>query len=523
MAIIPSTNLPVYLQRYTVSISDGEVSWALLSADPSNMSLKRVWSFQLNGTLSHTTRDTYTIEYNLDNVDNGGYVISFEGQPIGSLILSNSLFVVNEKNLTFTYVDTPTQKRIVLQLDARICPVNEGRTREFLLNFYLNDTTQQCQTNPYPSIPIDFGETSSQSGTYTYTAPTSPSTEGILQFTNACPYICNVKNLNPLTTDFISVTETTNQVNMTTPSSTLCVGVVNVPTYFFNSIYGCSQQIGSETYFGQIDYYTKNALNAIVSVSSQLSSITSLVLSYTNFSMINFNLSNNPILPVGIATTFRTLRSVQFQVEIFDQTPTLSFFTALIDPSFLNSVMVLVPFPTSVSTPTTYTADIQTSTTSSGWYWTAPSVSTTSFYALIQDTVSSEFLTTACSNTQLCLTNSLDNTSVWYFVQSSPGVYTISSYALSSPTSTTYVTSSSQCAPAPCLLSTACSWTITVPSVTPTNTNPFITTISSSCSGSNEYIVVTTSGTTTTIAMSTSISTYNWNIIPVVIAAPLPT
>jgi hypothetical protein len=119
------------------------MAWALLSANPSNVALNRVWSFQLNGTLSHTTRDTYTIEYNLDNVE-AEYLISFEGQAIGSLILSNSFFVVNEKNLTFTYVDTPTQKRIVLHLDAQICPVKEGRTREFLLNFYLNDAANSC-------------------------------------------------------------------------------------------------------------------------------------------------------------------------------------------------------------------------------------------------------------------------------------------------------------------------------------------------------------------------------------------
>ena len=153
MAIIPATNLPIYLQKYTVAITDGSVSWAIISANPSNLSLKRVWSFQLNGTLSHTTRDTYTIEYNLDNVEDAGYVISFEGTAIGSILLSNTAFVVNEKNLTFTYVDTPTQKRIVLQLDAKICPVKEGRTREFLLDFYLNDAATTCPPGT-PTKPL---------------------------------------------------------------------------------------------------------------------------------------------------------------------------------------------------------------------------------------------------------------------------------------------------------------------------------------------------------------------------------
>jgi hypothetical protein len=113
----------------------------------------------LNGTLSHTTRDTYTIEYNLDNVE-AEYLISFEGQAIGSLILSNSFFVVNEKNLTITYVDTPTQKRIVLQLDAQICPVKEGRTREFLLNFNLNDAS--CSG----TLTLSYGTPSSVPGQY---------------------------------------------------------------------------------------------------------------------------------------------------------------------------------------------------------------------------------------------------------------------------------------------------------------------------------------------------------------------
>jgi len=147
MAIIPDNNLPIFLQKYTVAITDGAVSWALLSANPSNTPQARVWSFQLNGTLSYTTRDAYVIEYNLDNVETGGYVISFEGQPIGSLILSNKAYVVNQKNLTFTYEDTRTQKRIRLYLDATLCPpIKKGKTKPFLLNFYLDDAATSTQT-----------------------------------------------------------------------------------------------------------------------------------------------------------------------------------------------------------------------------------------------------------------------------------------------------------------------------------------------------------------------------------------
>jgi hypothetical protein len=182
MAIIPSTNLPVFLQKYTVAITDGSVSWALISANPSNRQLYRVWSFQLNGTLSHTTRDTYVIEYNLDNVESE-YVISFEGTAIGTLTLSNTAFVVNEKNLTFTYIDTPTQKRIVLRLDAKICPVKEGRPRPFLLDFYLNDAA--CISTP-SNLVYNVSTTGTGWG-YSYSSQQST---GTLSFSNTlgCPF-----------------------------------------------------------------------------------------------------------------------------------------------------------------------------------------------------------------------------------------------------------------------------------------------------------------------------------------------
>jgi hypothetical protein len=502
MTIIPPTNLLVYFQKYTVAITDGEVSWALLSANPSNLPFNRVWSFELNGTLSHTTRETYVIEYNLDNVDTGGYVISFEGQ--GSLILSNSLFVINGKDLTFSYVETSTQKRIVLHLDANICPVKEGRTREFLLNFYLNDAATPCP----PSFTIDFNQESSLQDIYSYTPPSSSSTEGVLQYTGSCSSICTVTSLKSKSTDFISATTTTSpSFGITTALSNYTIGIQSpLPAYFFQSIYGCSCQIGSSKYLSSIPYYTKGL---VVFISSIITS-NFIVLSYSDFTTQNSN--SNSILPVGIATYSGAseLQAVQFQVKIMDLTDTLSFFTALIDPSFKHSVMVLVPFPTSITTLTSYTADIQTSKVSSGWFWTAPSVSTTGFYALIQDTVSSKFIT-ACSSSELCLSSSLDNTSLWIFNEITEG-FTIGSYASSSPT---YVTSSSQCSSAPCLLNTPCPWTITMPSSPVTDTDPFKTTINSKCSRKTEYMVATSGGT---IKMSLTDTSYSWNIIPVVIA-----
>lgn len=147
MATIPENNLPIYFQQFTVSFlppETGTLSWSLLSANPSNREYYRVWSFQLNGILAYTTRDTYIIEYNLDNVQTDGYVISFEGDCIGTITISNVLFVINNKTLKFTYEDDEdtSRKRITLELDARLCLVKPNQQKQFLLNFYLNDATR---------------------------------------------------------------------------------------------------------------------------------------------------------------------------------------------------------------------------------------------------------------------------------------------------------------------------------------------------------------------------------------------
>ena len=144
-SLIPSNNLPIYFQKYTVSFlppGDGSVSWSLVSANPSNRPYYRVWSFQLNGILRYTTNKQYMIEYNLDDVQTDGYVISFEGVPIGSIIVSKKSFVINAKTLQFTYEDTPTRKRIQLLFDANLVFVKPGREKPFLLNFYLNDASR---------------------------------------------------------------------------------------------------------------------------------------------------------------------------------------------------------------------------------------------------------------------------------------------------------------------------------------------------------------------------------------------
>jgi hypothetical protein len=301
----------------------------------------------------------------------------------------------------------------------------------------------------------------------------------------------------------VTFTEGDIQLFITTPTSTYVIPIVelSIPPVFFQSMYGCSLLM-SISPPQQIDNLK---LNPIVTISLTNEEST-LTVEYSEFVIINFN---NHILPVGIGDASDAF-NVTVQVKTVQPEPSC-FFTAWIDPSLSNSVVVFVPFP-NTTTETTYTTDITTSSTSSGWTWVSSSITTTQFSALIQDTVSLEFLYVTALF-QLSLTNTLDAYAVWNFELTTSNQSSIASY-VQSPTE--YVSSSSQCSRAPCLTFTPCFWNITLPSSFPTNTNPFTTTLSSQCSGSTEYMIATL---LKILGMSDQITTYRWNIIPLAFAS----
>lgn len=507
MSIIPPNNLPIFLQKYTVFITDGSTAWSLISAVPSNTQFKRVWSFQLTGTLKHTNRDTYIIEYNLDNVDNGGYPIFFKGEPIGTFTLSSKLFVVNGKNLKFTFIDTKEQKRITLFLNAHICSIRKGRTPDFLLNFYL-DTTAGCRDDAPNSFTLDFQTGNCVSAlcpSYMYTPPTQSLSQAMLNFTDPCHWQGIVTGMSP-NTDSLVVSCSQASLLLTTPSSlfSLDFDTKSLPGYFFQSLYGSCQQIGNSSYTSVLNVFNTQS-QIVTQITFQSSSILSL--KYENFTPHNYT---NFIIPIGIYSS-SSYTSVEFVVKRHTESTNVqhSFLTALIDPSFANSVVVLVPVPLAGSTePITYASPISTVVSGSGWYWTSPTVSSVSFYALLQDSVSGLFMTTTCPlQQQLCLQSSIDINGVWLFTQSSTSTtdYTISLYVASF----SYLTATSCTSTlSPCLHDGAYTWTLTVPASVNTDTNPFITSITS-LSG---YIAVKNS------SVVLQPQPYTWNIIPVVVA-----
>jgi hypothetical protein len=529
MAIIPPTNLPVYLQRYTVAISDGSVSWALLSANPSNLSLNRVWSFQLNGTLSHTTRETYTIEYNLDNVEDGGYLISFEGTAVGSIILSNSSFVVNEKNLSFTYVDTPIQKRIVLQLDAKICPVKEGRTRPFLLDFYLNDTATTCpdffstSTTPTPFFITFSQDTNPPNSYYEYTAPASGSTQGTLTIASGfdvCQFYFSVNGMANGDTLLV--------INNSSPSSVFLpinIGTPPTPTSTSTPTYYASNANSStqSTYF-QSPYGLTLALIFLQQM---------LLFTYAGATIIPtgsieiYTATANSILfqatlnePISFVVAFAVASSISdsipltnIQYLVFQYTASGSFMTAVFDNSLVNSVMCSI---SSASQNSCYQVPIALTpnTTGTEWTWSSSQIVPSSFTALLQDPTTLNYVigTNSCTTeSQPGFQSEVNTMAIWTFVEAN-GVYIIYS---GTTTSTSGCILSSYCtSSAPCITTSTIitPWTLsTVPS-TPMNTNPFSSTLLSTYD--SQYLSVSSS-----VKLQMSTASYTWTIIPVVLGS----
>lgn len=128
MSVIPSKNLPIYLQNYTVGIfcrfieiicpdtplaggcagtrygccpdgttakenesgtncrlGYGTVLYSTVGLLPSNESFKRVWNLDLTGTLKPNTDGDYVIVYDFSKVDCAEKVITFENVLSGHL------------------------------------------------------------------------------------------------------------------------------------------------------------------------------------------------------------------------------------------------------------------------------------------------------------------------------------------------------------------------------------------------------------------------------------------------------
>ena len=109
---IQPTNLPIYLQNYTVDILDGkkepkkmgDVFYSTVGAIPSNVPRARVWQMNLTGTLRPTS-EKYTILYDFKKVDYENKNIRFENIVSGTFNICGQVLDASKvigKNYTFS-------------------------------------------------------------------------------------------------------------------------------------------------------------------------------------------------------------------------------------------------------------------------------------------------------------------------------------------------------------------------------------------------------------------------------------
>ena len=184
MSVIPSNNLPIYLQNYTVGIlcrdvdtvcpdsplaggcsgtrygccSDettakqdvngtncprqcGTVLYSTVGLLPSNQKLKRVWNLDLTGTLQPNGNDEYVIIYNFSQVEYSEKDITFENILSGTIVVCGRVLDAS-KVADYGYCDTTSILKIYLKKEKL---PRLKRETNFSMNLLLDDNvTQLC-------------------------------------------------------------------------------------------------------------------------------------------------------------------------------------------------------------------------------------------------------------------------------------------------------------------------------------------------------------------------------------------
>lgn len=117
---VPLNNVPVYLQKYTVSIFDeksleskGEVQYGTVGAIPSNKIAARVWDIQLTGQLEPNV-EKYKIVYDFSNVDyKYKKGISFENTISGTFRICGQMIDAS-KIMSYEYSDEKSLLSIII-------------------------------------------------------------------------------------------------------------------------------------------------------------------------------------------------------------------------------------------------------------------------------------------------------------------------------------------------------------------------------------------------------------------------
>jgi len=152
---ISSNNLAVYLQGVTVEPSTNITSEYFVTASlPSSASLRRVWQFTTQGTITGPETATLTLDYTQAHENCPEYNITFEGALNGTLTVKNQVFSANKfmsYTLTSAYVLVLTL-RVPKSIQECFGP---GTTQNYSFSVFLNDaTTSSCGGNSYTITPF---------------------------------------------------------------------------------------------------------------------------------------------------------------------------------------------------------------------------------------------------------------------------------------------------------------------------------------------------------------------------------
>jgi len=173
---IPQTSLPIYLQKYSVTIRnpvDESIftpsSYSSVGLLPSNEEGSRIWEFQLTGTLppnKNTNSKNYQFTYNFNNVNYDMNNIRFDGGLSGVATICNNVL---DASKIFSFEYSAATKVFTLELDSfRLGFVINKPTPIFYTLFIKQDTVAPNDTPvdiPIAAVVpvISYGTTASYS------------------------------------------------------------------------------------------------------------------------------------------------------------------------------------------------------------------------------------------------------------------------------------------------------------------------------------------------------------------------
>lgn len=233
-------NLAAYLQGVSVQPSSSITSEYFVTASlPSSASLRRVWQFTTQGTITGTS--TLTLDYTQASIKCPLYNITFEGALNGTLVVHNQTFSAN-KYMSYTLLS-----QYVLQLTIKIpkkileC-YGAGTTQDYYFDVYVNDAATSC-TRPictksvalnYQEISgttwdnLDFSEDSS--GNYNQYYYTQSSCNMVQAIFYTCDIPTQTYDIKTLLLDFVGMSGTpTYTFNITTLGSLAQYYILNSP------------------------------------------------------------------------------------------------------------------------------------------------------------------------------------------------------------------------------------------------------------------------------------------------------